>query len=134
MKSTLKIGDQAEARFVVDSSHVIDFADEQMPAVLSTPCLVGFLERAARNVLAPLLEPEESSVGVQIEVQHTAPTPPGHEVVCRARVIHVEGRIITFQIEAFDALERVARGLHKRSVLNKERFAVRVARKVRHSK
>jgi len=129
MKSTPKVGDQAEIRFVVDPTHVIDFADARMPAVLSTPCLIGFLERAARTALAPLLDDGESSVGIQIDVQHLAPTPPGQEVVCRARVIHVDGRVITFQVEAFDASERIARGLHKRSVIRTDRFAARLLRK-----
>ena len=129
MKSTPKIGDQAEVRFLVDGNHVIDFADDQMPAVLSTPCLIGFIERAARMVLTPVLEAGESSVGVQIDVQHLAPTPPGQEVLCRARVIHVDGRIVTFQVEAFDASERIARGLHKRSIIRKDRFAARLRRK-----
>ncbi|MCL4205852.1 MAG: thioesterase family protein [Pirellulaceae bacterium] len=129
MKSAPKIGDQAELRFVVDQQHVIDFADDQMPAVLSTPCLIGFLERAGRTALEPLLESGETSVGVHVDVQHLAATPPGQQVVCRARVIHVEGRIITFQVEAFDATERIARGLHKRSIINKDRFAARLRRK-----
>lgn len=125
----VKIGDQAEVQFVVDRSHAIEFADEQMPAVLSTPSLVGFLERAARLTLAPQLAPEESSVGAAIEVRHLAPTPLGERVVCRARVIHVEGRQVTFQVEAFDSHERIARGMHKRSVIRIERFAARLQRK-----
>ena len=129
MKSTPKIGDVGELRFVVDASNVIDFADDELPAVLSTPCLINFLERAAREALAPVLESNESSVGTHVDVQHLAPTPPGQEVVCRARVIVVDGATITFQIEARDQDELIARGLHKRSVIRKDRFAARVRRK-----
>ena len=132
MKSTPKIGDVGQFRFVVDASHVIDFADDELPAVLSTPRLVNFLERAAREALAPLLEPGESSVGPYIELPHLAPTPPGQEVVCQARVSGVDGATITFQIEARDQDERIARGLHKRSVIRKDRFAARVRRKAGH--
>jgi predicted thioesterase len=129
MKSRPKIGDQAEIRILVEAKHVIDFADEQLPAVLSTPSLIGLLERAARHALMPLMEPGENSLGTHVDVQHLAPTPLGKEIVCRARVIHVEDPYVTFAIEAFDEQERIARGSHKRVVIRKDRFAKRVQRK-----
>jgi fluoroacetyl-CoA thioesterase len=129
MQRAPKIGDTAEIRFVVDRTQVIEFADDQMPAVLSTPALIGVLERTARTALAPLLAPNERTVGVQIEVRHLAPTGLGEEVVCQARVIHVEGKLVTFQIEARDGHERIARGLHRRAVIRTDRFAARLKRK-----
>jgi predicted thioesterase len=130
MKAPPKIGDTAEIEFVVDAAHVIDFADAQMPAVLSTPCLIGFLERTARKALSPVLAAGEQSVGVHVDVRHLAPTPLGHRVVCVARVIHVEGSVVSFQVEARDERELIARGLHKRRVILAERFAARVQRKL----
>jgi predicted thioesterase len=129
MKAPPKIGDAAEIEFVVDATHVIDFADEQMPAVLSTPCLIGYLERTARKALTPVLDAGERSVGVHVDVRHLAPTPLGQRVVCTARVIHVDGPVISYQIEARDQRELIARGLHKRRVIHADRFAARVRRK-----
>jgi predicted thioesterase len=129
MKCAPKIGDVGELQFVVDASHVIDFSDDQLPAVLSTPCLINFLERAARAALTPVLETHESSVGTHVDVQHLAPTPPGQQVVCRARIIGVDGVAVTFQVEARDQADLIARGLHKRAVIRKDRFAARVRRK-----
>lgn len=129
MKAPPKIGDSAEIEFVVDNTHVIDFADAQMPAVLSTPCLIGYLERTARKTLAPVLEAGERSVGLHVDVRHLAPTPQDQRVVCTARVIHVDGPVISFQVEARDQRELIARGLHKRRVIDAARFAARVRRK-----
>lgn len=129
MKAPPKIGDTAEIEFVVDTPHVIDFADDQMPAVLSTPNLIGFLERTARKALTPVLAAGERSVGVHIDVRHLAATPLGQRVVCTARVIHVEGATVSFQVEARDEKELIARGLHKRRVIQAERFAARLRRK-----
>jgi predicted thioesterase len=50
-------------------------------------------------------------------------------VTCRARVIHVDGAIVTFQVEAHDGVEPIARGIHRRAVINVERFARRVQKK-----
>ena len=58
-----------------------------MPAVLSTPCLIWFLEHAARAAVLPLLEPGESTVGMEIQVRHLTPTPVGQTVICRARSV-----------------------------------------------
>lgn len=129
MKSPPRVGMSAEERVVVGPSNRIVFADERMPAVLSTPWLVAHLEYAARNAIAPCLTDDERSVGTFLEVEHLAPVPEGLTVTCRARVIIVDGPVVTFQIEAHDGLEPVAKGLHRRRVIDVDRFARRVARK-----
>ena len=130
MKVHPKIGTSGELSFVVEQKHCIDFATDGMPAVLSTPQLIGLLERAARQTLAPFLEPDERSVGVEIELRHLAATPLGASVTCTVRVISAEGAQVGFQIEARDQHELIARGLHKRAVIRVDSFAKRVQRKV----
>ena len=123
MKSSPKIGTTGELQFIVEQKHVIDFATDGMPAVLSTPNLIGLLERTARKALEPFLEADERSVGMEIELRHLAPTPLGAEVVCIARVYHVEGRKVDFQIEAREQGRLIARGLHKRAIIRVQSFA-----------
>lgn len=129
MKRVPKIGMSAEERVVVGPANRIVFADDVMPAVLATPWLVAHLEYAARHAIAPCLEEHERSVGTFVEVEHLAPVPEGFTVVCKARVIRADGPVITFQVEAHDGVEVVARGLHRRRVIDARRFARRVARK-----
>jgi len=129
MKSRPRIGTAGELKFVVEEKHVIDFANDGMPAVLSTPNLIGLLERTAREALQPFLEPNERTVGVEIDIRHLAPTPLGQTVTCTARVIQAEDSSVTLQIEARDEHEMIARGVHKRAVVRVESFARRVARK-----
>jgi len=131
MKSRPKIGTAGELRFAVAQEHVIDFATDGMPAVLSTPRLIGLLERTAREALYPFLESSERTVGMEIEIRHLAPTPLGANVTCSARVIAAEGTTVTFHVEARDEHEIIARGIHKRGVIRVEGFARRVARKVK---
>ena len=101
-----------------------------MPAVLCTPWLIWFLEHAARQAVLPLLESGESTVGTHVEVRHLAPTPLGETVTCRARVVQVEGPTVLFQLEARDAQELIARGLHRLRVIRVDRFAQKVRRKI----
>ena len=129
MKSRPRVGAVGELALTVEPKHAIDFATGGMPAVLSTPNLIGLLERTAREALAPFLEENERTVGIEIELKHLAPTPVGAKVRCTARVIRVDGKEIGFQIEASDAHEVVARGAHTRRVIRVESFNRRVAEK-----
>ena len=85
MKSLPKIGTVGEVQFVVEQKHAIEFASDGMPAVLSTPNLIGIIERTARQSLTPFLEPDERSVGIEIELRHLAPSPLGATVTVTAR-------------------------------------------------
>jgi fluoroacetyl-CoA thioesterase len=129
MKHPLRIGMAGEHKVAVGIDNRISFADGRMPAVLATPRLVGYLEFAARDAIAPCLDEAERSVGVMIEVEHLAPSPEGFHITCRARVIHVAGPVVTFQVEAHDDLEPIARGIHRRRVIDVDRFARRVEEK-----
>jgi fluoroacetyl-CoA thioesterase len=102
-----------------------------MPQILCTPWLIWFLEHAARNAVLPLLEPGESTVGVVVNVEHTAATPLGAQVVARARVIYADGPLISFQLEAHDEYEKIARGTHKLRVIKAARLAEAVQGKRR---
>jgi fluoroacetyl-CoA thioesterase len=129
MKTGVRTGLTGQSQVTVDEKTRISFADGRMPAVLATPWLVAYLEYAARDALVPFLDEGERSVGTYIEVEHLAPVPEGFTVTCRARVITVNGATITFQVDAHDGTELVARGLHRRAVIQVDRFARRVARK-----
>ena len=117
MKSAPKIGTTGETTFVVEMQHCIEFATDGMPAVLSTPNLIGILERTARQAISPFLDPDERSVGVEIELRHLAPSPLGVKVTATARVTGTSGRFVDFQIEARDEHEVILRGVPKRAVV-----------------
>jgi fluoroacetyl-CoA thioesterase len=131
MKVPPKIGTTAEKQFVVERLHAIDFADDRMPAVLSTPWLIWFLEHTAREAVLAWLDSDESTVGTSVEINHLAPTPVGQKVTCRARVVRVEDTRISFQLEARDEQELIAMGFHMLQIINLDRFANRVQRKKR---
>src|SRR5882672_700401 len=129
MRSLPRIGATGALEFVVEQKHVIDFATDGMPAVLSTPILIGQLERIARELLALLLDPDERTVGAEIELRHFVLTSLGRWVTCIVWVIAAERREITLQIEVRDQVEIIARGWHKRAVIRVEPFTHQVQSK-----
>ena len=102
---------------------------ETLPLVLSTPRLIGYLERTAHQVLLPHLQAGQSSVGVVVNVRHLAATPVGMAVRFRAELLLAEGRRMLFKVEAWDEVEKVAEGEHERFVIDAARFADRLEKK-----
>ncbi len=129
MKQRPPNGLVGQTTFVVGPEHVIDFALDGMPAVFSTPKMIGLLERTARESLMPYLEHSERTVGVEIDVRHLAPAPVGARVTLTTRVISSDGIYLNFLIEARDEVELLARGVHKRAVIRVDVFARRVEKK-----
>src|SRR5687767_10097285 len=108
MQGFPRIGSSLESRFRVESAHTIDFAIAGLPKVLATPWLIWFMERAALELVEPHLDPGEITVGTHVDIEHLAPALEGDEVACLAKVIHHDGPVCTFQVEARSGEECLA--------------------------
>lgn len=97
--------------------------------VFATPAMIAQMERAALNLLAQHLPEGQTSVGIRVDVRHLAPTPLGMQVRIRAEIISVEGRVIEFNVEAWDLKEKVGEGTHQRAIIDQARFMERVKAK-----
>jgi predicted thioesterase len=98
--------------------------------VLATPHLIGLLENAAAGIINPTLPAGASSVGTLVEMRHLAATPVGMAVRARATLLETDGRRFLFQVEAWDAREKIAEGRHERFVVpNLEKFLERTMKK-----
>ena len=91
--------------------------------------MIGEIERAAAKLLRPHLQPEQLSVGVRVEVEHTAPTPVGARVVTRARYLGMEGKLHLFAVEASDPGGRIGHGRHARAVADEARLLAGAAKR-----
>ena len=100
-------------------------------AVLATPVMINVIEAAALAAMEHLLPAGYQSLGIHLDVRHFAATPVGLAVTATAEVTAVEGRTITFRVEARDERELIGDGTHQRVVVNVARFDDRVQRKLR---
>ncbi len=98
-------------------------------AVLATPEMIRLMERAAVAAVDHLLPDGYRTVGAAVNVRHLAATPVGMRVRAQAELIAVEGRKLTFRVEAFDEVERIGEGEHRRAIIDLERFKARVRAK-----
>ncbi len=98
-------------------------------AVLATPEMIRLMERAAVAAVDHLLPDGYRTVGVEVDIRHLAATPVGMRVQAQAELIAVEGRRLTFRVEAFDEVEKIGEGVHRRVIIDVERFKERVEAK-----
>ena len=104
--------------------------EDAFPAVLATARMVALMEIASARLLRPHLAEGELSVGVHVDVTHSAPTPPGAQVTATARYLGREGKLFVFEVVASDAGGEVGRARHKRAVVNVERLQGTARRRV----
>jgi fluoroacetyl-CoA thioesterase len=97
--------------------------------VLATPEMVRLMEKAAVAAVDHLLPDGYCTVGVAVNVRHLAATPVGMRVQAQAELIAVEGRKLTFRVEADDEVERIGEGEHRRVIIDVERFREKVEAK-----
>jgi predicted thioesterase len=90
--------------------------------VVSTPSLIGFLEQTSHRAILPFVEDGEVSVGTRVEVDHLAAAFLGKPVTATAKVAAVEGRRITFEVEARQGDKLVMKGRHVRAVVSRDRL------------
>jgi len=118
-----------EASLVVEEKHTARHLGSGGINVLATPIMIALMEEAGRNAVEPRLEPGQLTVGAEINIKHLAPTPMGMCVTTRAELLAVDGRMLTFRVEARDEKEKVGEGTHVRAIINLEKFLARVQAK-----
>ena len=103
---------------------------DSFPPVFATARMIALMEVAASRVLIPLLGPGELSVGVTVDINHTAATPLGAEVTATARYAGREGKLFLFEVSCADKGGEVGRGWHKRAIVSSERLQNGAAKRV----
>jgi fluoroacetyl-CoA thioesterase len=110
MKATLRHGLKHRFCYQVPANKTVphlypDVADFQaMPAVFATGFMVGLMEWTCMQLLAPHLDAGEGSLGVHVDVNHTA--------------------------AAHDGIDPIGEGRHQRFVVAWDKFNARLAGKV----
>jgi predicted thioesterase len=106
---------------------------ETLPPVLSTPRMIGFLERTAHQSVLPFLNPGQTTVGTLVNVRHLAATPVGLQVRFRSELLEVDRRRLRFKVEAWDEVEKIGEGEHERFIIDEARFTARLEEKMKEN-
>jgi fluoroacetyl-CoA thioesterase len=101
----------------------------KLPKVLSTPRIIGWMEGTAHRSILDQLTENQTSVGTVVNIRHLAATPVGMEVKVRVELVAVDGRKMSFKVEAWDTVEKIAEGEHERFIIDIDRFIQRLEKK-----
>jgi fluoroacetyl-CoA thioesterase len=126
----IEIGAVREETITVEDRIAINFMGLESARVLATPQMIQHMEIASRNLLFPMLEPGFDSVGTVVNVKHLGAAPIGTQVTFRSEIASVDGRRVTFHVEARDGQEKIGEGTHERFVVHIERFAEKMRLKL----
>lgn len=101
-----------------------------MPSVFATGYMVGLMEFACIKFVNPYIDwPRQQTVGIHINVSHTAATPAGLTVTVKGRLEKVDGRKLRFSLEAHDGQDKISEGVHDRFIIDAAKFNAAVDQK-----
>ncbi len=118
----MEIGMTGRIEFTVDETCTAKSFGSGCLDVLATPKMIAMIEKAAWTCVQDSLEEGSGTVGTLLNVTHDAATPVGMKVTCVAELTAVEGRKLTFKVEAFDEKGHIGGGTHERFIINNAKF------------
>ena len=127
---TIIVGMKGQADTLVERSDTAAEVGSGSLLVYATPCMAAMMEAAACEAVAPGLSDAETTVGIELNIRHISATPVGMEVRAEAIVTAVEGKIISFELKAYDEAGLIGEGTHKRAVVGSEKFLERTYAKL----
>ncbi len=90
--------------------------------VFATPCMIAMMENTAFESVLEHLDEGCGTVGTMVNIRHLSATPIGMKVTCKTRLIRIDGRALTFQVEAYDELGLIGEGEHERFIIREQSF------------
>ncbi len=101
--------------------------------VFSTPSMISEMEETCRLLLKEefLQDEEWDSVGTLVNIRHLKATPVGAEIKLKAKVVNVNNRRVTFEVDAVDKIEKIGEGIHERTIINVPEFRERFNTKLK---
>jgi fluoroacetyl-CoA thioesterase len=122
MAKSVPLGTRAVVERCVEFQHTLSAWKPELPPVLSTPYMIGWMEAAGFDALLPFCEDGEVTVGTAININHRAPTGIGSNVICEAVLESIEGRFLTFRVSASNGKEVIGYGTIGRAFVNVTKF------------
>ncbi len=121
----LKIPIHGEARTrVTGDNTALKFGSGKVD-VFGTPAMIALMEEASINTVDKNLPEGFATVGVELNIKHIAATPKGMNITASAELTEIDGRRLVFKVEAFDEVEKIGEGTHKRYIIELEKFRER---------
>ena len=98
--------------------------------VFATPAMIALCEGCCAESVEDLLDDGMTSVGTKVEIEHLAASPLGASILCKSRLVAVDGRRLDFEVEVYDNVGLIGKGEHTRFIVDAERFVNKTYSKI----
>lgn len=115
-----------EETTVVTEQNIASVVDPMLPPVYATPQMIALMEKTCFACVQPYLEEGCITVGVGINVKHSAATPIGQTIRCTCELIEIDRKMLRFAVTAYDEKGEIGSGEHQRAIVNREKFISRL--------
>jgi fluoroacetyl-CoA thioesterase len=129
MAKEIPLGISGNAEEIVKHQHTLNYHRAELPAIYSTPNMIGLMEWAASNTMLPFLDEGEISVGTAINIEHRAATTIGAHVKALAVLESQNGRFYVFRVTAHNGVAEIGRGTVTRAIVNPTKVAENLAKR-----
>jgi len=118
----LRIGLTAVRSYVIKSKHAAKHVGSGEVEALSTPAMIAFMEKTARQTVESKLSEGDITVGTKVDIRHLGPVPIGENLRVTAQLVGMDKMKLTFKVKAEWRNEVIGIGQHERFIVNKEKF------------
>lgn len=118
----LQVGSIGLASTIVSQANIAKTMKSGSLEVFATPAMCALMEEAACAAVNPYMEEGSGTVGISLSISHDRASALGDQVTAKATLTAVEGRKLTFSVEAEDSKGTIGKGTHERFIINNDKF------------
>ncbi|MBI2359653.1 MAG: thioesterase family protein [Deltaproteobacteria bacterium] len=123
MKEGLTPGLAHKRTYVVTPEMGVKHFGPGVSPVLSSPSMIGLMERTCVELLTPYMDENEQTVGFHVDVKHLAPTKIGQSVTVTASLQECNEKRFRFVVAAInDQGVKIGEGTHRRALVHLNQF------------
>lgn len=126
----LEVGIKGQRETIVTKENTAAGIGSGSLEVFSTPMMILLMEESCFMSVNDILEEGFTTVGTCVNVKHLSATPLGMKVVIKSELTKVDGKALTFKVEAYDEKGLIGEGIHERFIVNNEMFQAKTDSKL----
>lgn len=128
MEHNIKVGTKGRHELVVSHEATAAHYGSGLVEVFATPAMIALMECTCQFSVQEFLSMGYITVGTEVNIRHLKATPLGMKVWCESVLTAIEGRQLTFDVDAYDESGKIGTGSHKRMIVNSKNFMERLVR------
>jgi len=126
----LEVGIRGQKETIVTKQNTAAGIGSGRLEVFSTPIMILLMEESCFMSVSDKLDEGFTTVGISVDVRHLSATPLGMKVEIKSELIKIDGRALTFKVEAYDEKGLIGEGIHERFIVNNEKFQAKTDSKL----